>query len=146
MPVNLNIVGWAIALGALAAGLGYWRGEANGHERGVLETQAAHDARQVDSLAKGLDALRADVSGSTAMNKELRTAMTGLEQQNKTSNTELKNAIAKSRPAGAVQCHFDADSMRILGAAADRADALAAGGLAASGTGRAVPAGRAPGR
>ena len=30
MPVNLNIVGWAIALGALAAGLGYWRGEANG--------------------------------------------------------------------------------------------------------------------
>lgn len=96
MPVNLNIVGWAIALGALAAGLGYWRGEANGHERGVLETQAARDAHQVESLAKGLDALRADVVGSTAMNKELRTAMTGLEQQNKTSNTELKNAIAKS--------------------------------------------------
>ncbi|MFG0232472.1 hypothetical protein [Achromobacter sp. 413638] len=144
--MNLNIVGWAIALGALAAGLGYWRGEANGHERGALETQAAHDARQVESLAEGLDALRADVVGSTAMNKELRTAMTGLEQQNKTSNTELKNAIAKSRPAGAVQCRFDADSMRILGAAADRADALAAGGLAASGTGRAVPAGRAPDR
>ena len=53
MPVNLNIVGWAIALGALAAGLGYWRGEANGHERGVLKTQAAHDARQVESLARG---------------------------------------------------------------------------------------------
>ena len=68
MPVNLNIVGWAIALGALAAGLGYWRGEANGHERGVLKTQAAHDARQVESLA-GLDALRADVVGSTAMNR-----------------------------------------------------------------------------
>ncbi|WP_241116556.1 hypothetical protein [Achromobacter xylosoxidans] len=144
--MNLNIVGWAIALGALAAGLGYWRGEANGHERGVLETQATHDARQVDSLAEGLDALRADVVSSTAMNKELRTAMAGLEQQNKTSNTELKNAIAKSRPTGAVQCRFDADSMRILRAAADRADALAAGGLAASGTGRAVPAGRAPDR
>ncbi|MFM9934545.1 hypothetical protein, partial [Achromobacter xylosoxidans] len=124
----------------------YWRGEANGHERGVLETQATHDARRVDSLAEGLDALRADVVSSTAMNKELRTAMAGLEQQNKTSNTELKNAIAKSRPAGAVQCRFDADSMRILGAAADRADALAARGLAASGTGRAVPAGRAPDR
>ena len=80
-----------------AAGLGYWRGEANGHERGVLETQATHDARRVDSLAEGLDALRADVVSSTAMNKELRTAMAGLEQQNKTSNTELKNAIAKSR-------------------------------------------------
>ncbi|GAB1835264.1 hypothetical protein MyNCGM121_20380 [Achromobacter xylosoxidans] len=146
MPVNPNIVGWAIALGALAAGLGYWRGEANGHERGVLETQATHDARRVDSLAEGLDALRADVVSSTAMNKELRTAMAGLEQQNKTSNTELKNAIAKSRPAGAVQCRFDADSMRILGAAADRADALAAGGLAASGTGRALPAGRTPDR
>ena len=39
--------------GALAAGLGYWRGEANGHERGVLETQATHDARRVDSLAEG---------------------------------------------------------------------------------------------
>ncbi|WP_459693109.1 hypothetical protein [Achromobacter xylosoxidans] len=144
--MNPNIVGWAIALGALAAGLGYWRGEANGHERGVLETQATHDARRVDSLAEGLDALRADVVSSTAMNKELRTAMAGLEQQNKTSNTELKNAIAKSRPAGAVQCRFDADSMRILGAAADRADALAAGGLAASGTGRALPAGRTPDR
>lgn len=146
MPVNLNIVGWAIALAAVAAGLGYWRGEANGHERGVLETQAAHDARQVDSLAKGLDTLRADVVGSVVMNKELRAAMTGLEQQNKTSNTELKNAIAKSRPAGAVQCRFDADSMRILGAAADRADALAAGGLAASGAGRTLPAGRTPDR
>ncbi|MFY4035369.1 hypothetical protein ACOTJL_06500 [Achromobacter xylosoxidans] len=144
--MNINIVGWAIALGAVAAGLGYWRGEANGHDRGVLETQASHDARQVDSLAKGLDAVRADVVGSTVMNKELRAAMAGLEQQNKTSNTELKNAIAKSRPTGAVQCRFDADSMRILRAAADRADALAAGGLAASGTGRAVPAGRAPDR
>ncbi|MFY3695819.1 hypothetical protein ACOTEN_32405 [Achromobacter xylosoxidans] len=142
--MNLNIVGWAIALGALAAGLGYWCGEANGHERGVLETQAAHDARQVESLADGLGKLRADVVASMELNKDVRTAMTGLEQQNKTSSAELKNAIAKSRPAGAVQCRFDADSMRILGAAADRADALAAGGLAASGTGRAVPAGRAP--
>ncbi|MCH1985258.1 hypothetical protein L7Q78_09135 [Achromobacter xylosoxidans] len=142
--MNLNILGWAIALGALAAGLGYWRGEANGHERGVLETQAAHDARQVESLADGLGKLRADVVASMELNKDVRTAMTGLEQQNKTSSAELKNAIAKSRPAGAVQCRFDADSMRILGAAADRADALAAGGLAASGTGRAVPAGRAP--
>lgn len=146
MPVNLNIVGWAIALGAVATGLGYWRGEVNGHERGVLETQAARDAGQVNALAQGLDALRADVVGSMVLNKELRMAMTGLERQNKASNTELKNAIAKSRPAGAVQCRFDADSMRILGAAADRADALAAGGLAASGAGRALPAGGTPDR
>ncbi|MFY3306700.1 hypothetical protein [Achromobacter ruhlandii] len=144
--MNINIVGWAIALGALAAGLGYWRGTVNGHERGVLETQAAHDARQVESLADGLGKLRADVVASMVLNKDVRTAMTGLEQQNKTSSAELKNAIAKSRPTGPVQCRFDADSMRILGAAADRADALAAGGLAASGTSRAVPAGRAPDR
>lgn len=146
MPVNLNIVGWAIALGAVAAGLGYWRGHVNGHERGVLEAQAAHDARQVESLADGLGKLRADVVASMVLNKDVRTAMTGLEQQNKTSNAELKNAISKSRPTGAVQCRFDADSMRILRVAADRADALAAGGLAASGTGRAVPASRAPDR
>ncbi|WP_238890947.1 hypothetical protein [Achromobacter insuavis] len=139
-------MGWAIALGAVAAGLGYWRGEAGGHERGVLETQAAHDAGQVDALAQSLNALREDVVGSMTMNKELRAAMTGLERQNKTSNTELKHAIAKSRPAGAVQCRFDADSMRILGAAADRADALAAGGLVASRAGRTLPAGGTPDR
>ena len=146
MSVNLSIVGWAIALGAIAAGVGYWRGDVTGHERGVLETQAAHDARQVGVLEKGIDALRADVLDSMLLNKDLRTAMTGLEQQSKTSNTELKNAIAKSRPGGAVVCRFDADSMRILRAAADRADALAAGGLAAGGAGRTLPIGGAPDR
>ena len=89
MPVNPNIVGWAIARRARRRP-GLLARQANGHERGVLETQATHDARRVDSLAEGLDALRADVVSSTAMNKELRTAMAGLEQQNKTSNTELK--------------------------------------------------------
>ena len=68
MPVNLNIVGWAIALGALAAGLGYWRGEANGHERGVLRPRLRTTPARSSRLP-GLDALRADVVGSTAMNR-----------------------------------------------------------------------------
>ncbi|MGE8612792.1 MAG: hypothetical protein ACN6PF_10845 [Achromobacter veterisilvae] len=139
--MNLNMLGWALAVCLAAGGAGYSYGESKGHQRGVLETQSAHDSSQVASLTEGLREVRASVEEGAAVSKDVRTALSGLELQNKNSNTELKNAIAKSRVSGAVVCRFDADSMRILGAAADRADAFAAGGLAAGGTRRTLPAG-----
>ncbi|WP_343498622.1 hypothetical protein [Achromobacter denitrificans] len=137
--MNPTVLGWALTICLVAGGAGYWYGESKGHQRGVLETQSAHDSSQVASLTEGLRELRASVEEGAAVSKSVRTTLSGLELQNKNSNTELKNAIAKSLASGAVVCRFDADSMRILGAAADRADALAAGGLAAGGTRRALP-------
>lgn len=146
MPMNPTVLGWALTICLAAGGAGYWYGESKGHERGVLETQSAQASSQVAALTDGLREVRASVEEGAAVSKDVRTALNGLELQNKNSNTELKNAIAKSRAPGAVVCRFDADSMRILGAAADRADALAAGGLAAGGTRRTLPAGDTAGR
>lgn len=139
--MNATIIASAIAAVCIAAGGGYALGEFRGHASGVLEIQAQQDATKARTLADGLKTLQDQVADSLAANQSVRAAMTSLETQNKTSSTELKNAIAKSRPAGAVVCHFDPDSMRIIAAAADRADALAANGLAAARTGGTLPVG-----
>ncbi|WP_066134014.1 hypothetical protein [Bordetella ansorpii] len=142
--MNPTIIAWGLLAAFAAGGAGYWWGDRDGHARGALEAQAAHDAAQVQNLGLNLAELRNAISDGAAANRAVRTAMTNLEARNKTSNMELKNAIEKSRQPGAAVCQLDADSLRVLAAAAARADALAAGGLAAGGTGGAVPAGRAP--
>lgn len=123
-----------LALGIAATG-GCWWGDVRGHARGVLETQARHDAKQVDALTTHLTSINDEIAGSAAANRQVRDSLTRIERTNRTSNQELRDELEKI--PGRVQCHFDAGVMRIINAAADRADALAASGVS-----RTLPASR----
>lgn len=121
-------IAWAALAVVLAGALGGWAGDHRGHARGVLQTQARHDAEAVRVLTEQVKDSRDAINRSRTASTDMREALTLLERSGRQSTLDLKDALQKSKP-GRVQCDFDADSMRLLGAAADTADARAAGGV-----------------
>lgn len=132
---------WSVAAVLCAAALAWFWGDSRGYDRGRLEVRAEWER---DARTRAETALTAVVKGlndSTQASREMRTALAGLEGSNSQSTLELKNALKNNRSNSPVLCRFDADSMRILADARDRAAALAAGGVrgalpAAGGTSR----------
>jgi uncharacterized membrane protein len=129
MPViTPQTVGWAIVALALGGAGGAWFGYDSGHASGVLEEQARRDSARVRELATVLTAIRDERLQTTKDNAAMRSAIAGILKQDQDSTKELKNALTKSK-SDPVVCRFDADSMRLLFAAADDADRRAAGGI-----------------
>ena len=122
-------IAWALLAVVAAGGGGAWVGSVRGHAQGVLETRAAQDADQVKTLTANLSTISAEITGSAAASRELRDLLSRVESAGQQSTQDLKRALEKTAPGRAAACRFDADSMRIIDAAADRAAARAAGGI-----------------
>lgn len=126
--ITPQTVGWAVVAVALGGAGGAWLGYDSGHASGVLETQAKRDSARVGELTTVLKAVQDDRVQSAENNAAMRSAIAAVLKQDQDSTKELKNALAKTK-SDPVVCRFDADSMRLLSAAADAADQRAAGGI-----------------
>lgn len=131
---------WSIVAALVSAAISGLLGYDAGYDSGALAVQAEHDRADVVSLGTRLNQVADDVQQSHAASKAMREALARIEAADKTSTKELKNALAKTA-LQRVLCSFDADSMRLIAAAADAADQRAAGGVRG-----AVPAGDPAGR
>lgn len=121
-------IAWVLLAVVAAGGGGTWFGNVRGHAQGVLETRAEQDAGQVKTLAADLSKISEGITASTTASRELRVVLARVETAGQASTKELKDALQKTAP-GRAACRFDADSMRIIDAAADRATARAADGI-----------------
>ncbi|WP_313377792.1 hypothetical protein [Achromobacter insolitus] len=122
-------IAWSVAAVVCAAILAWLWGDSRGYDRGRLEVRAEWDRDARTRAETSLTAVVRGLHDSTQASKEMRTALAGLEGQNSKSTLELKNALKSNRGNSPVLCRFDADSMRILAEARDRAAALAARGI-----------------
>lgn len=138
--ITPQTVGWAVVALTLGAFGGHWWGYDSGHAAGALEVKGKHSQTRVAELEGVLEVVRDDRKRSAENNAAMRNAIADLQQSQRNSTKDLKNALDKSKPDRVI-CRFDADSMRLLNAAADAADRHAAGGIR-----RSVPSGGAPSR
>jgi len=103
---------------------GYWYG----HGAGVADEKGRASAEAVKDLTAIIDAGKGLINDANDASKAMRAAVAARALQDKKTTGELKDALAKT--AGSrVDCRFDDDSMRQLGAARERATAAAAGGI-----------------
>lgn len=119
---------WSIVAGLVIAAISLLLGYDAGYDSGALAVQAEHDRTEVVSLGTRLNQVADDIQQSRAASKAMREALARIEVADKTSTKEQKNALAKTARER-VLCSFDADSMRLITAAADAADQRAAGGI-----------------
>lgn len=123
----MNIAYAAVAVLAVGIAAG-WVGNSMGYDRGVLETTAAHDAAQVENLGAQIAEHTVAINASNSASRDMRLALNRLAATEKSTTTELKNALAKNA-ADPVLCRFDDDSMRIIAASRERAAHAAASGV-----------------
>lgn len=122
-------IAWSVAAVLCAAILAWFWGDTRGYARGRLAVQAEWDRDARTRAETSLSSVVKGLHDSTQASREMRTALAGLEGRNSQSTLELKNALKNNRGSSPVLCRFDADSMRLLAEARDRAAALAAGGI-----------------
>ncbi|ARU23654.1 hypothetical protein RSSE_c3271 [Ralstonia solanacearum] len=96
-----------------------------------VEATAQH-ARAADKTISDLTALLEAnqhlIQDGQAASQQMRQALNQRAAQDQKSTKELRDALAKTARSRA-DCRFDADSMRLIQAARDRAAAAAAGGV-----------------
>ena len=115
----------ALLLALAAAALGYGRGLAAGRSA----EQAAHNAQELARLSHALGAHQALIEQSQRASAALRWAVAAQAQLDTSTTRELAHALSQTAHQRA-DCRLDAGLMRQLGAALERAQRAAAGGLA----------------
>ena len=120
--------GWLIAGGLLLAMLTGSVGTWVGYDQGRAAAQAQQDHDTAQALSKSLQQASDAINQANTASNDMRAALNKLQTAQGSSTQELKNALAKNH-ADPVVCRFDADSMRILADARERATQAAAGGV-----------------
>ena len=132
-PFSLSTV----ALTALLMGLaGAATGYLVGHDQGAASVQAKDDADARKTLSEMLKGYADLVLAGNAASNAMRQALAARKTQDAKSTQELKDVLAKTA-GDRTDCRFDADVMRQLELARQRAANAASGGIrgAVSGTG-----------
>ncbi|MHA6913015.1 hypothetical protein ACQUJO_07755 [Ralstonia pseudosolanacearum] len=112
-------------LAVLAAAVG---GFLFGRHVEATEQHARAADKAIEDLTALLDASGKLIQDSQAASRQMREALTQRAEQDQKSTKELRDALAKTARNRA-DCRFDADSMRHIQAARNRAAAAAAGGV-----------------
>lgn len=104
--------------------LGYQAGHADGTAAARAECHASDVARLTGQLA----AVSSQVDDAAAASRSMRQILVGIQAGSQKSTQEIRDALERTR-GERLQCVLDADSLRLLTAAATRAADRAAGGL-----------------
>lgn len=116
----------AVALALLSWTLGTANGYRQGHKAGQLKVQAETNGKAVDELQKLLAGTGRLITRANAASTELRNATAARQRADEQLLKDFDHVLKKSA-AGRAGCVFDADSMRQLEAARQRASSAAAG-------------------
>ncbi|MDO5940624.1 hypothetical protein [Burkholderia cepacia] len=121
-PARIALISVLLALAAAVGGFFFGR-----HVEATAQHARASD-KTISELGALLEANQDLIRDSQDASRKMREALTQRAAQDQKSTKELRDALAKTARSRA-DCRFDADSMRLIQAARDRAAATAAGGV-----------------
>lgn len=99
-----------------------------GHAEGAADTKASQDAQSVVDLTKVIDSHKGLIKEAAQASTAMRRAVAQRQNADAKTTQEFAHALSLSA-ADRAGCLFDADSMRRLSEARDRAADAASGGL-----------------
>ena len=139
--MNLSVVSMGILLLAMVGGLSGLGGHIKGYQAGIAKANAEQTARDFKKLNGLIDSHQGLIKQAAEASVSMRQALASRTQLDATTTKEFKNALAATADSRA-GCVFDADVMRQLAGARERAAQAAAGGIHHPMPGASASAGR----
>lgn len=121
--------GWLFTAVLVASGFSVVAGNMYGYNRGTRDQEAKHQAAEIKSLNALIVANKELINESNYASQAMREHLATRLKADEKITKDLQNVLRKTEALRRSVCDFDADSMRLLREARDRASDAATSGI-----------------